>query len=341
MKKSAVLTVCISIIMLSGCGAKTAGTVVPAIDTGASFTIKVGDSWSRSHPFAAALDEVFVPEVAEKTGGSVNVEVYHDGIFGNEQELWESVRGGTVEAAVIGTPMNREFSTMLISDWPFLYRDIPHAEKVWTGGIADEINLSFHETFPEVQILAWGPNSARTFTSNKPLTCEADFSGQRFRMPNNPIHIGIAENLGAKAFVIPLNELAYALEHGVVDGQDNGMVTVRSEKLYENQKYLYETNHIISTLELVVNSEFMERLSESQRGAVLQAAKDTARSAWDGYIAGINADREFLIGKGMTVTPCTDAEREKIKAKLAPLYEKLYAEVDSAKALADEISNVR
>ena len=61
---------------------------------------------------------------------------------------------------------------MLISDWPFLYRDLEHAMNVWTGDVADEVSAAFNEKFPEVEMLSWGPNSARTFTSNKQLTCE-------------------------------------------------------------------------------------------------------------------------------------------------------------------------
>lgn len=66
-----------------------------------------------------------------------------------------------------------------------------------------------------------------------------DFAGQKFRMPNNPIHIGIVEDLGASAQVISLGELFTALETGTVDGQDNGMVTVVAQSFQEVQKYLY------------------------------------------------------------------------------------------------------
>jgi TRAP-type C4-dicarboxylate transport system substrate-binding protein len=75
-------------------------------------------------------------------------------------------------------------------------------------------------------MLGWRLDSMRTFTSNKKLTSVDDFKGHKFRMPGNPIHLGIAKNLGASAQVIPLTELFPALETGVVDGQDNGMVTV-------------------------------------------------------------------------------------------------------------------
>lgn len=304
-------------------------------------TIKVGDNWGNTHPMAAALDTVFKPQIEKGTNGAVKVDIYHSGTLGNEADLWNSVRNGTIEVAVIGSNMNQEYPTMLITDWPFLYRDLNHAKKVWTGPIADELSADFRKKFPTVHLLSWGPNSARTFTSNKKLTSVSDFKGQKFRMPSNPIHVGIAKNLGASAQVIPLGDLFSALETGVVDGQDNGMVTVISEAFYEVQKYLYETNHIIATLEVIVSAPFFDKLSPEHQKVVRDAAKATAMTAWDNYLSSVDKDRQFLKSKGVTVTAVTDADRQKIIEMLKPLTDKLYADHAWAKPLTDKIRAVQ
>ncbi|MDR0383514.1 MAG: TRAP transporter substrate-binding protein DctP, partial [Spirochaetaceae bacterium] len=160
-------------------------------------TLKVGDTWSATHPIAQAIDRVFKPQIEEKTNGAITVEVYHSGVLGNEQALWDGVRNGSIEVAVIGSVMNTEYKPMLISDWPFLYQNLGHAKRVWTGSFADDFIKDFDRAFPETRMLSVGPNSARTFTSNKKLTTVDDFRGQKFRMPSNPIHVGIATDLGA------------------------------------------------------------------------------------------------------------------------------------------------
>lgn len=304
-------------------------------------TIKVGDNWGNTHPMAAALDTVFKPAVEKNSKGAIKVDVYHSGTLGNEADLWNGVRNGTIEVAVIGSGMNQEYPTMLITDWPFLYRDLAHAKKVWTGPVADELSAGFHQKFPTVHVLGWGPNSARTFTSNKKLTSVGDFKGQKFRMPSNPIHVGIAKGLGANAQVIPLGELFSAMETGVVDGQDNGMVTVISEAFYEVQKYLYETNHIIATLEVIVSAPFFDKLSPEHQKIIRDASKETSVKAWDNYIASVDKDRQFLKSKGMTVTPLAEADRQKIIEMLKPLTDKLYADHQWAKPLTDKIKAVQ
>ncbi|MGI5950473.1 MAG: TRAP transporter substrate-binding protein [Brooklawnia sp.] len=326
-------------LALTACGLGPA-TTDDGEDGGTVVTLKVADNWAATHPMAEAIDTVFKAEVEEKSGGSIKLDVYHSGTLGNEGDLWAGVRNGTIEIVVVGTPMNQEFSTMLISDWPWLYRDLEHAKAVWTGEIADEVSASFNEAFPETQMLAWGPNSARTFTSTKQLESPADFAGQKFRMPGNPIHIGLAENLGASAQVIPLGELFSALETGVVDGQDNGMVTVVSEGLYEVQKYVYETNHIIATLEIIANDAALAQLTEEQQQIIKDAAKAAAESAWDDYIASIDADRQFLTDEGLTVTEPSEADREELISMTQPVVDQLLADNDWAPELTDKIRAV-
>jgi tripartite ATP-independent transporter DctP family solute receptor len=308
-------------------------------EQGTTFTIKVGDNWGDTHPMGRAIKEVFKAEVEEKTNGAVTVDIYSDGTLGSEGDLWNGVRNGTIEMAVIGTPFNQEWSKSLISDWPFLYTDLEHAHRVWTGEIAEQMNEEFHEKFNSAYMLAWGPNSARTFSSNKKLTCVDDFAGQKFRMPSNPIHIGIAQNLGASAQVIPLNELFSSLETGVVDGQDNGMVTILSQSFDQVQKYVYETNHIIATLEIVVNAPFFDSLPAEYRQIVADAAKDTTEKAWNEYIASVDVDRKTLQDRGVVVTACSDEDRAVIIEKIQPLLDTLYAQNEWAEDLVSEIKN--
>jgi tripartite ATP-independent transporter DctP family solute receptor len=333
------MTLCVTTLFVLGCKKKeqTAGQI-----TGRQkITLKVGDTWSATHPIAQAIDQVFKPQIEQNTGGAVTVEVYHSGVLGNEQALWDGVRNGSIEVVVVGSVMNTEYKPMLISDWPFLYRDLNHAKTVWTGSFASDFIKDFDAFFPQVRMLSVGPNSARTFTSNKKLTSVDDFKGQKFRMPSNPIHVGIATDLGASAQVIPLNELFNALQTGVVDGQDNGMVTVLSEHLNEVQKYLYETNHIVATMEIIISAAVYNGLPAETQKIVSDAAKEAAVWAWDTYIKSVDADRATIQASGVTITPVTAADQQRIIDAIQPTLNKLYAENDWAKSLSDKVKAVQ
>jgi len=302
------------------------GFLVVSCERDDRIIIKVGDTWSPTHPIARAMDEVFKPQVEAQSEGAIRVEIYHSGMLGNEQTLWDSVRNGAIEMVIVGSVMNSEYRPMLISDWPFLYRDIEHAKKVWTGDFANDFIAGFNAHFPTVNLLSVGPNSARTFTSNRPLRNVEDFRGQRFRVPANPIHTGLVTDLGASAQVVPLNDLFSALQTGVVDGQDNGMVTVLSENLNEVQSFLLETNHIVATMQIIANARFFDRLSDEHQAIVRGAARDAALWAWSEYIRSIDEDRATLISRGVTVTPLSDGDRAAIMDAIQPTLNRLYSE---------------
>ena len=338
MKKiaSVALAAALSASLLAGCGGSGEGG-------SDSVTLKIGDNWGATHPMAAALDTVFKTQIEEQTGGAVKVEVYHDGLLGDEAALWQGVRDGSVDFTVVGTPMNQEFPMMLISDWPFLYRDLEHAMNVWTGDVADEVSAAFNEKFPEVEMLSWGPNSARTFTSNKQLTCVDDFAGQKFRMPNNPIHIGIVEDLGASAQVISLGELFTALETGTVDGQDNGMVTVVAQRFQEVQKYLNFTNHILYLNQIIINNDKFNSLDPLYQDALTQAVEEAIAELRPALTELDKSSKDTLAAGGMEMVEYAPEFYDEILnlQGVQDLYTKIDGEVDGlGTILQDELAAV-
>ena len=180
------------------------------------------------------------------------------------------------------------------------------------------------------------PNGVRAFTSNKKLTCIDDFKGQKLRMPNNPIHVRLAESLGANVVIMDMGEVFTSLEQGVVDGQDNPLSTVRNEGWYEVQKYIYNTDHIIASLEMFASDDFLSGMSEEDQEAFRKAAQDAASYSWDLYKENLDSDIQFMKDSGLTVTDPSDEDREKLKAAVEPVYDYLRSQYD----WVDEVLNL-
>ncbi len=319
-------------IALAGC--KKSG------ETAKPITIKVGCVMAASHPTTVAMQEVFKKMVEQETNGAILVNVYEAGLLGGEKDLYNSVKSGSLEVVTMGTGMWDEFNKMLIPDWPFLFRDLKHARKVFTGEIGAEISNEFNQNVNAYMIGGWGPNGARTFSSNKPLNTPADFKGQRIRMPNNPIHLKLAELLGANVISMNMNDIFSALEQKVIDGQDNGMSQIRATGWYEVQKYIYETNHMVSSIEILVSKKFMDSLSPENRAIIEKAAVASTEYAWDLYEASIDNDRKFLQDNGLTIVQPTAADKEEMIMMMAPLYADLQAKYPWAEELTQRIRGI-
>ncbi len=314
--------------LLGGCSSKSGGKLV-----------KVAICVSGTTPAATAMREVFKPMVEEETDGRYSVQLYEAGVLGSEKAVYDYTRSGIVEMCMVGTSMWSETPVMGIPDFPFIFRDVEHARRCYQGELGDYITNEVEKEQP-VQLLSWLPNGARAFSSNKPLAGLSDFKGQKLRMPNNPIHVKLAESLGANVVIMDLGEVFTSLEQGVVDGQDNPLSTVKSEGWYEVQDYIYNTNHIIASLELFAGEEFWDQIDEADRAVFEKAAKETSDYAWDMYIGQLEEDKQFMTDSGLTVTDLTPEDQELMIQSIQPVYDYLDSQYDWAADIREMVAGI-
>ena len=122
----------------------------------------------------------------------------------------------------------------------------------------------------------------------------------------------------------PLNisELYLALSQGAVDGQENPLPTIQSNKFYEVQKYLVLTGHIITPRLIVVNETAWQAMAEKDR-QVLKAAVATHGATQDNDILGQESKLvDTFKSGGMTVIqPDLDSFRKPVLASVPAKFE--------------------
>lgn len=310
---SGLLAAVLALGMLSGCSSG---------GNGGGKLVKVAICVSATTPAAIAMEEVFKPMVEEQTEGRYSIELYPAGVLGAEKVTYDYTRSGVIEMCVVGTSMWSETPIMAVPDFPFIFRDVEHARRCYQGELGDYITGEIEGEQP-VQLLSWFPNGARAFSSNRKLTSLEDFAGQKLRMPNNPIHVRLAESLGANVVIMDMGEVFTSLEQGVVDGQDNPLSTVKSEGWFEVQDYIYNTNHIVASLELFAGQQFWDEVSEEDRAVFENAAKEAEDHAWDLYTEQLASDKQFMIDNGLTFTELTPEDQSVMVEKIQPVYDYL------------------
>lgn len=301
--------------------------------------VKIAVCVSDQTPAARAMTEVFKPMVEEATEGRYDIQVYSSGVLGGEKVVYDYTKSGIVEMSVVGTAMWSETPKMSVPDFPFMFRDIEHARHSYQGELGDYLAEDLEEGQP-LKLLSWFPNGSRVFSSTKKLESLEDFSGQKLRMPNNPIHVKLAESLGANVVIMDMGEVFTALEQGVADGQDNPLSTVRTEGWYEVQDYIYETNHIIASLELFTGDEFWNSLSAEDQAAFEKAADEASDYAWDLYMEQLEDDKQFMKDQGLVVTELSDADREAMIEKIQPVYDYLDSQYEWAPEIREMVENI-
>ena len=160
----------------------------------------------------------------------------------------------------------------------------------------------------------------------------------------NPVALDTWKTLGANAVPMAFSEVFTALEIKAIDGQENPLVHMYSNKMQEVQKYISLTNHVYTPVALVVSKKFWDGLSASDKQGVQKAA-DEARLIQRQLLD--EGDKE-VIGKfkaaGVEVDAVAPADLAKIQEKVKPVVAKFatqigedfikefYAEIDKARA---------
>jgi TRAP-type C4-dicarboxylate transport system substrate-binding protein len=88
------------------------------------------------------------------------------------------------------------------------------------------------------------------------------------------------EALGAVTATISFPEVYMALANQVVDGQDNPIATIYSQKFFEVQSNLAVTKHVYNHMMLVANTKAWEsKLTAEQRAIVTEEARKWGNKA--------------------------------------------------------------
>ena len=95
--------------------------------------------------------------------------------------------------------------------------------------------------------------------------------GFKLRIPEVDTFRAMTEAWGAKPTPLNFSELYLALSQGAVDGQENPLPTIQSAKLFEVQKYLVLTGHIITPRLIAINEPIWAGLTDKERGSLHKA----------------------------------------------------------------------
>jgi len=226
------------------------------------------------------MGEEFARRVAAKTQNGVQVQVFPAGQLGNDPQIIDGVRLGTIDMIMAGNPFFTSLIPELnIFDLPFLFRDYDHAYKVLDGPVgADLLRLLEKHDMKPVGILELG---FRNLTNSKrPVRVPEDLKGLRIRTTPNPAHIQAFRLLGANPVPMPITEVYLALSTGTVDGQENPTAQIEEQKFYEVQKYLSLTYHAYTSSIAVMNLKKFQALKPEHQKALqegMQEARDWGR----------------------------------------------------------------
>ena len=221
--------------------------------------------------------ELFAKRVEELTNGRVKVQVFHSGQLANDARSLEQLQLGGLDIAVTGTVTYATHVRALnLTALPFVLETYEQGWKFYD----DSPWLT--STFAQLQgrgmrILSTWEAGFRSFTTrNTAINSPADARGKKLRIAPVDMIRWIMEALGFQPVVLPVTEVYLAIQQGTVEGQENPVDTILSQRFYEVAPFITMSQHVYSPLPVAIAERVWQRLSPADRDAVMQAAKESA-----------------------------------------------------------------
>ena len=300
-----------------------AGALSIAVYAQQPIVIKFSHVVAKDTPKGLAA-EYFAKKADELTKGKVKVEVYANSTLYKDKEEMEALQLGAVQMlapslAKFGPLGVKEFE---VFDLPYIFDDYNELHKVTQGPVGQQLLTKLEPK--GIRGLAYWDNGFKSFSLNTPIKTPADLKGKKLRIQSSKVLEEEIRALGGMPQVMAFSEVYQALQTGVVDGTENPISNLYTQKMHEVQKHLTITDHGYLGYAVIVNKKFWDALPADVRGQLETAMKDS--TAYANKMAKEQNDKDLesvkKSGKTTVYVP-TKEERLAFKKALAPVHQKM------------------
>jgi C4-dicarboxylate-binding protein DctP len=265
-------------------------------------------------------------ELAEKKlPGRVEVQVFPNSqLFDDDQGLDALLLGDIHLMAPSLSKFDRYTKKLQVFDLPFLFNDLDAVSRFQQGSVGRSLLDAMHNK--GIQGLAYWLNGMKQLSTNKPqLKHPADVKGLKFRIQDSDVLQAQFRALGANPQKMAFSEVYQALQTGVVDGQENTWSNIYTQKFYEVQKTIAETNHGIILYMVITNAGWWDGLPADIRTGLAEAMAEATEYGNKLAYDLNDHDRQRIMDAGrariQTLTPEDLAEWRKAMVSVWKKYE--------------------
>lgn len=281
---------------------------------------RAADTQSEDYPTVQAL-RYMGSVIEEKSGGRLQIRVFHSRQLGEEKETIEQTRAGAIDinrsnVALIGSFV----PAMNVLAMPFLFRSIEHLQKVLDGPIGSEILGSF-EPYGFVGLAFYDSGARSVYNSVRPIRSLADMKGLRLRVQQSELMSDMIKALGAEPVQLPYGQVRTGLATKLIDGAENNWPSFVTTDHYKYAGNYTLTQHTMSPEVLVMSRKAWDSLSPEDRTIFREAALQSSRFMRESWKNLEEQSRRQAESAGVTIV--TDFDRKPFEAAMAPIYAKV------------------
>ena len=273
--------------------------------------------------------EKFAEEVSALSDGRMKIQVYANSTLGGDRDLLETCADGDIPFIVQNTAPQVSFmNDLAVFDLPCVFDTLEDCR-------ATIDDPEFYRLISDVytdggyHLLGMADQGFRVMSTNKPVESLTDFKGQKIRTMENSYHLAFWKALGANPTPMTFSEVYIGLQQHTIDAQENPYEVIVSNRLYEQQDYIVETNHLPHLLSLIVNDSFFAGLSEKDQAILARAANTATACAREQSDERISDRIATIEASNTEILSLSEETHNEIRSAAQPVYASIQNAIDA------------
>lgn len=280
-----------------------------ALSASAETIIKIGHGANEQFHMHRAMER-FEELVEAGSNGDIDVQIFPSSQMGPDREMIEGVQTGVLEMAI---PPSSFFAgwdpSFAVVELPYMYASKDIAFDVLHSADGDAMLARLEGQ--DLVGLGWMELGVRHVTNNvRPIITPEDLEGIKLRTMKVPAHVDTFTALGANPTPMNFGEVYSALQQGVIDGQENPIALIDSQRFYEVQQHVSLTGHVFAVYIPVISKPFMDSLSAEHQALVRESMVAATAYQQELVTSEEAAQLQKIRESGVNVVELTPAQRQ-------------------------------
>lgn len=248
--------------------------------------------------WAAKLMDEYAATLEEKSGGRINVEVYHSSSLFKDSEALASIGTGTVHMV---WPVSVQLEAIApdygVVNLPFAITDALMTKE----GAAQELSDTLSEMVAGRGLRVMGLMRAGDLVFLFPdsfVESEEALSGAKIRVTGGKVLQDLMKNYGASPVTMPATEMAAGLMQGAIDGIFTSYGGWEMVGVSGAQKATLIPGLSLVTYTVVADDAWLKGLPDDLRTIVEDTTAELLATQWQRGIEGDNEKRDLMVSQG-------------------------------------------
>lgn len=271
------------------------------------------DTWKK-------VFQVYADRIEELSEGRIKVTAYPDAVLHSVGDGFKAVAGDVTDVAPA-------YPVYLAKSFDLIHaNELPGAlpmSNIAAVRVVNELYPDFYREEYErigVYLGQYSVTPGYDILTTKPVKSLADLKGMKIRASGGKITETV-KRLGAVPVTMTIADAYTAFQQGVVDGIILSTADMVTFKLHEVGKYNFRIGIVRVAIPSALNPKFYDALPDDLKQVMRQAGMEASANYAAMYDTRTETALEEMNAVGIEVTTPSEAELEKIRVALEPMWE--------------------